>query len=43
MNGVEHAAGSAEAASDAAVPVHHADAAAQAAAGFGFDLFFREG
>ena len=43
VDGVEHAAGGAQAAADAAVPVHDGDAAAQAAAGLGLDLLLGEG
>ena len=43
MDGVEHASGGAETAADTPVLIHHTDAAAQAAAGFGFYLLLGEG
>ena len=43
MDGVEFAAGGAEAAADAAVVVHGGGAAAKAALCLGLDLFFRQG
>ena len=43
MDGVEHAAGGAQTAADAAVRINHTHATAQAAAGFRLDLLFGEG
>ena len=43
MDGIEHAAGGAQTAADAAVGIHYTYAAAQAAAGLCFDLLLGKG